>query len=657
MYCEKCGAFNDEGSKFCQSCGNLLIQAEIIDEAFAPEVAEETQLLEQPKGSEETELLEQPQGSEETQFINQQGGEETQFYVNQEPQMQQDYYAAPNQYAPNQGYYGQDNGANQQYAADYYQPVAAPKKGIGIGAIIAIVVTIAVLIFGGTVLGITLLSGDEGDTYEVSDRVEKREKKHKDDDQVETTTSEVAIDKTLSDYSVSVRQYDMSTYPVIKLYVDVNDTRTGEFVDNLRPEAFHLLEGRDRDTEGNLAPTSLIRAEKLNDNAGISIGLVADVSGSMDYYMDEAKQMMNNFTSSLQYDKGDKVEIVEFSDTSYCCQYFTSDIDLLHNAIDNMEPMGGTRLYDTLINEIVRINTETNAKCVIGFTDGYDNESVSTPQDVVNMAKQYNIPVFIIGVGSSVDSGNLTTICDGSGGKYMNIYDMTDLYDIYNQIYGQQKDVYLLEYEASNSDNLDKNYYADIYIQTENGTGGHQENYCIEPEDFFTNLYSRYLIAGIDCQTKGVRNLINSGLIITTDEAFKNEEYIAQQSQWAIDNDYFGLQEDSDSGLFEVLVDYEVLDIVKEGDGYLLYGRSNYDITRHRPVKKCNEAEKEAISEYYGSLDSSTEVFFEENITNYEKLRIVKDSDGLWKFSTRKFEKSNGDYGYECNAIYRCEIY
>lgn len=456
---------------------------------------------------------------------------------------------------------------------------------------------------------------------------------------------------SFNDYHINVKQYDLSDYPNIKLYVEVCD-QNGNFVDGLPPEAFFLNEGRS--IQGPFTRAKLTNAAKLNQNEGISIGLVADVSSSMEDSIDDAKRAMITFVNSVQFDKGDKIEIVEFSDSAYVCQYFTNDINLINSSIYQMSTYGRTRLYDTLINEIARIGSENNAKCVIGFTDGGDNESVYGPQDVVNMAIANNIPVFLIGIGSYCDSSTLQYIAESTGGMYRNISGIYDLADIYESIYTEQKEMYMLEYCVADADNLEESFVNEIYIRCDDGEGhskgGCSEPYIIDHMDFFESMYNKFLVAGIDCQTKGERNLIDSGLIVNTPEAIATKGCVAYQCMKSIENGGTG---SNVSSTFEVLVDYAVLRVVKEGDGYVLYGRSNYDVSHERTYAKASEDEKRAIVDMYGPVDPNMNFWIELNVTDYEKLTLVKDTDGRWKFLTRTYEREDGGDAVVYNQIYQ----
>lgn len=204
------------------------------------------------------------------------------------------------------------------------------------------------------------------------------------------------------------------------------------------------------------------------------------------------------------------------------------------------------------------------------------------------------------------------------------------------------------------AENFDGTCYSNIYIRTQDGNGGYVENFAFQPIEFFDLMYNKFLIAGIDCQTRGERNLLDSGLIVTSGEAYALKEGIAHQAQASIDTGGVGSR---DSSIFEVLVYYDVLNVYKDGDGYILYGLSNYNISKRRSYSAIkNDLEKEKIASWYGEISNPDQEFWiEENISNYEKLTLVKDTDGRWKFFTRVYEREDGGKAISVNTVYNVQ--
>ena len=447
--------------------------------------------------------------------------------------------------------------------------------------------------------------------------------------------------------TLEISQYDISDYPAVKVYLEVYG--------DLDKENFCVKERRGKD--GKAAEKAAENVVKLNENEGISIGLIADASGSMEADIAQVKTEMLEFLKTVQFDKGDEVELVKFSDESYICASFTNDMDDITEAVNSMTTDGNTRLYDTLMNELERIQFQQNAKSIIAFTDGWDNESVYTAEEVAEYASECYIPIFLIGIGLECDEEALAQLAETTGGSYQNIDDIGLLEDNYRSIYQEEKEAYLLEYEINEPDDFDNGCYLEIALQDEKGNAGDEAELSFEPSDFFEMMYNRFLIAGIDCQTKGERNLIDSGLIITTKEAYGNPDCVAYQSQEAINSGGTGA---SGSNVYVVLMDHEVLNVYENKDGsYTVYGVSNYDISKiNRYEELRNEQEKLAVSSIYGeSSREKAQYKIEENRSNYEKLTLVKDTDGKWRFNTRVYEREDGGNPYPVNEIYDVTIY
>ena len=254
-----------------------------------------------------------------------------------------------------------------------------------------------------------------------------------------------------SSYDMGVEQVDVSEFPLVKLYVRVEDRNTGEAVDDLKQESFHLserMEGGSSFTE-----KTIIKAVQLDEVENLNISMVADISGSMyGSALSEAKTVMNSFLSGIQFQIGDKASLITFADQVYTNIAFTSDYSQISGTINALGASGSTAFYDALYVAINQTAMQSGAKCIIAFTDGMDNMSKCDPAIITELAVRYKIPIFIIGIDPSLDTNVMNSIANGSGGFYRNVNDINSMSDIYAAIYRQQKEMYLLEYETMNPD-------------------------------------------------------------------------------------------------------------------------------------------------------------------------------------------------------------
>ncbi len=238
---------------------------------------------------------------------------------------------------------------------------------------------------------------------------------------------------------------DVSEYPNVKLFFDFRDNQGSPIT------LTSVTGGVSESIAGGAQIERTIRKiEKLEGNQGLSIDIVADKSGSMDSDLWTMQSIMSEFVTSLDYATGDQVEVISFdSYIMYMCTY-TKDIGLLQNGIYNMTAYGDTALYDALYTGIQNAGNQAGARCVIGFTDGADNCSVHTPEEVIQFAWAREVPVYLIGT-SGADSYTLSYIAQQTGGYYWSVNSINGVGDILNQIYSGSKDMYCIEYESDPS--------------------------------------------------------------------------------------------------------------------------------------------------------------------------------------------------------------
>lgn len=244
------------------------------------------------------------------------------------------------------------------------------------------------------------------------------------------------------EYQMTFVSSDVSKYPKVRLYFSLED-------DDGQPVTLTSFDGKIKESikNGKKIERTIRKIERLEGNQGLSIDIVADKSGSMDYDLPIMQGIMSDFVRSLDYGVGDQVEILSFdSYVMYMCTY-TNDVSLLLNGISNMTAYGETSLYDALMEGIENAGSRAGARCVIGFTDGEDNRSSYTPEDVIRASWEMEVPVYLIGTGGANNS-KLQYIAESTGGYYWNVRNITDIGTILSTIYSNQKDLYCIEYKS-----------------------------------------------------------------------------------------------------------------------------------------------------------------------------------------------------------------
>ncbi len=158
----------------------------------------------------------------------------------------------------------------------------------------------------------------------------------------------------------------------VVLHATVVD-ETGRLVTGLDRSAFSIY------VNGVPEPITSFRREDVP----VAMGIVIDNSGSMRDKREKVNQAVLNLIriSNPQ----DEIFVVNFSQTPYLDQDFTSDVSLLQTALHQVSTRGSTALYDAVVASAVHLqnNPRLNKKVLLIVTDGQDNMSQETLQEAI----------------------------------------------------------------------------------------------------------------------------------------------------------------------------------------------------------------------------------------------------------------------------------
>lgn len=195
---------------------------------------------------------------------------------------------------------------------------------------------------------------------------------------------------------------------------------------------------------------------------GIDMILAMDVSASMlarDFEPDRlaiSKEMAKRFVDSRF---GDRIGLVIYEGEAITACPATLDYEVLKNQIDLIQPgnlEGGTAIGTGLGTAVTRLRSDLlKSKVIILLTDGSNNSGSMTPETAATLAKEKNIRVYTVGIGTNgmapmpvmtpfgveyqdtpveIDEATLQNIAQITGGKYFRATDEAALRDIYKEI-------------------------------------------------------------------------------------------------------------------------------------------------------------------------------------------------------------------------------
>ncbi len=210
-------------------------------------------------------------------------------------------------------------------------------------------------------------------------------------------------------------------------------------------------------------PQDMLQEEKISTE-GIDIVLAMDVSGSMEAMdfepnrLGAAKKTASDFVDAR---KNDRIGMVAFAGESFTKCPVTTDhgiLKFLMKGLSRDELLeDGTAIGMGLATSINRLkDSQSASKVVILLTDGVNNKGFIDPLTAAETAKEFDIKVYTIGIGTKgqapyptrdifgrtvtrmmevqIDEGILQQIAEMTGGKYFRATNNTSLQSIYEEI-------------------------------------------------------------------------------------------------------------------------------------------------------------------------------------------------------------------------------
>ncbi|MGL5889675.1 MAG: VWA domain-containing protein, partial [Bacteroidia bacterium] len=141
----------------------------------------------------------------------------------------------------------------------------------------------------------------------------------------------------------------------------------------------------------------------------------------------------------------DKAGVVGFDDTPDIVRKPSVNYGNAIHAIGQMEPTGGTAIYDGVNAALRQLENEKGIRAIILLTDGEDNSSRISLNKLINRAQKANVPVYVIGLGD-VNKRVLRKLAEKTGGEAFFTEDSKQVKRIYKKISEQILSVYELSY-------------------------------------------------------------------------------------------------------------------------------------------------------------------------------------------------------------------
>lgn len=199
----------------------------------------------------------------------------------------------------------------------------------------------------------------------------------------------------------------------------------------------------------------IIQVENITeDDLAFAAVLVIDTSTSMEGFpLAQAKEAARAFVNALG--PNDPVAIVTFDSSERVVQDYTTDKQVLLDAIDNLAYGGQTALYD---GTVLGIETAALAplprRAVILLSDGaeYGGISEAERETGLQLALERGVPVFTVGLGYGIDRSYLREISEGSSAGYYESPTPEELPEIYRGLAQTFRSQYVVTVQLNDFD-------------------------------------------------------------------------------------------------------------------------------------------------------------------------------------------------------------
>jgi len=231
-------------------------------------------------------------------------------------------------------------------------------------------------------------------------------------------------------------------------------------------------------------PRTVDETTRTKTTRGIDIVMAMDLSASMlarDLKPNRLEALKTTVAHFIQGRPNDRIGLVEYAGESYTRTPLTSDKNVLLSSLKSMEYNttieGGTAIGSGLATAVNRLkDSRAKSKVIILLTDGVNNSGFIDPKIASELAVEFGIKVYTIGIGTNgmamspiairpdggfqygnvqveIDEQLMKDIADRTGGQYFRATDNEKLEKIYEEINLLEK-TDIEEFKYSNYDEM-----------------------------------------------------------------------------------------------------------------------------------------------------------------------------------------------------------
>ena len=190
----------------------------------------------------------------------------------------------------------------------------------------------------------------------------------------------------------------------------------------------------------------------------LNVLLLIDYSESMLEELPVVKAAARGFAQQLLRPQ-DRIAVVGFHQRTFWLTGFTNDFEAAASAVDTIEPIGQTHLYDSVIEMLFELQKRPGRRALVVLTDGVDQGSRFEFDHVVHYARYAGVPIYPIvknrmlsrlmrlGIGQ-IQARRLTQLARETGTTYFIIRSEDQLPAVYGRIAAELRQQYHLVFRS-----------------------------------------------------------------------------------------------------------------------------------------------------------------------------------------------------------------
>ena len=229
--------------------------------------------------------------------------------------------------------------------------------------------------------------------------------------------------------------------PAVQVTVTVTDN-SGHFISGIPRSAFHIFE------DGNAQAISSFASEDIP----LELVSAIDISGSMAAAMPTLKKAVKDFLSEIP--SRNQVTLLGFNDSIFALTRKSTSVADRTKAVDRLASWGATALYDALVQGVDMLGRQVGRKAIVVFSDGEDQGSHVTLDDVQRRLESSYVTLYMIGEGRGTSVERLKDIMRQlstlTGGRAFATDSIDELHGAFDELLDELSHQYLLGYQPVN---------------------------------------------------------------------------------------------------------------------------------------------------------------------------------------------------------------